>query len=845
MKQECKDLIGQTLGRKEGTISDEEGEQIIAAFESKMQTLSKRKDFWDRWGSMTQAERIQAAGGELAKDLQEQAQQKKAARYKQVLAQNRSLRELDRLAREEDIHAHAGVAKLMLGVERAAKGIQNEYLISMLDTLNGIRSKWLGFVENAEDARDFAREVYGEDTKNARAKAAAEAWAKTAKDMRGRALHAGAKIGLIDYGYIPQSHDWAKVRNKKGGGKNAWIDEVLPLLDRNRYKQDNGRRMTESQLRDFLGEAWEDIVTSGHGADNLWDALETPVEPSLVAYKQYPHRELHFKDADSYLQYEAKYGQGSLTSTLIGHVSKMSHDIAMMEGFGPQAETTFKFLKEIADAQALDARREKSSWELLTKYSDHHGLTRVTLDEMWRVLSGEASAMAVNSEPAVRFLSGWRNLEIAGKLGKAFISSFSDIATYFVATGFSRLDFGQGMRFLFSVYGSDWKDYANRCGLIADSISSDFIRWGSDNLGQGWTAKLANASMKASFLTAWTDAVRRAFNLNMLASLGKLIEKDWSALDDYDRARLQDGGIGEAEWRLMQEAGTEEFKGVKFLSYKRLKEISSDPKRMIVDENTESLASKVIGFILNEGEMASLNPDLITRTEASRGNKRGTMSGELWRAAMLFKSFPLSMMEKHWRRAQFLNHHGSWVDQCGYLAAMVVSTTVMGALSLQIQDLLNGKDAEDVFSGKFWAAALTKGGGLGFLGDWIVNGLSDDSRYGAMSGAANILGPQLGSVIEASDAAFAWARAPIYDKDTKPGAKTVRSIRSHLPFLNMWYTSTAIDRAFMNEFNEWMSPGYLSRMEKKLRRGTGQDYWLPLDSLMPERAPRMADQPRK
>lgn len=845
MKQECKDLIGQTLGRKEGTISNDEGDQIIAAFESKMQTLSKRKDFWDRWGTMTQAERIRAAGGELAKDLQEQAQQKKAARYKQVLAQNRSMRELDRLAREEDIHAHAGIAKLMLGIERAAKGIQNEYLTSMLDTLNGIRSKWLGFVENAEDARDFVREVYGEDTGNSRAKAAAEAWAKTAADIRERALHAGAKIGLIDYGYVPQSHDWVKVRNTKGGGKDAWVEEVLPLLARSRYKQDNGRPMSNEQLRTLLGESWEDIVTSGHSVDNLWDVAETPAEPSLVGYKKYPHRELHFKDADSYLKYEAKYGQGSLTSTLIGHVSKMSHDIAMMEGFGPQAETTFKFLKEIADAQALDARREKSSWELLTKYSDHHGLTRVTLDEMWSVLSGEASVMAVNSEPAVRFLSGWRNLEVAGKLGKAFISSFSDIATYFVATGFSRLDFGQGMRFLLSSYGSEWKDYANRCGLIADSISSDFVRWGSDNLGQGWTSKMANATMKASFLTAWTDSVRRAFNLNMLASLGKLIEKDWSSLDEFDRARLQDGGIGEAEWRLMQGAGTEEFKGVKFLSYKRLKEISSDPKRWVVEGNTESLASKVVGFILNEGEMASLSPDLITRTEASRGAKRGTVTGEFFRALMLFKSFPLAMMEKHWRRARFLHHHGGWVDQMGYIAAVGISTTVMGALSLQIQDLLNGKDAQDVFSTKFWLAAFSKGGGAGFLGDWIVNGLSDDARYGAMSGLTNVAGPQVGTVVEVSDFLTSLAGAGIYHKNVKPGVKLEKLIRSHLPFLNMWYTSTAIDRAFMNEFNEWMSPGYLAQMERRLQRGTGQEYYLPLTSLMPERAPRMADQPTR
>ena len=45
MKQECKDLIGQTLGRKEGTISEDEGNKIIAAFESKMNTLPNAKIF--------------------------------------------------------------------------------------------------------------------------------------------------------------------------------------------------------------------------------------------------------------------------------------------------------------------------------------------------------------------------------------------------------------------------------------------------------------------------------------------------------------------------------------------------------------------------------------------------------------------------------------------------------------------------------------------------------------------------------------------------------------------------------------------------------------------------------
>ncbi len=839
MKQECRDFIGKTLGRE---VSNEEGDKIISAIRARMGVLAGSPQFKDKWGQMTLDDRIIAAAGDIAREIKEAAEAKKAARYKQVLAQNKIVREMDRLSTQEDIQSFSAVARILLGVERSAKGIQNEYLSQMLDTLNGIGSKWMGFVENEADVQDFVREVYGVSTGNDRAKAAAEAWTKTAEDMRSRAVRAGAEIGKLDYGYIPQSHDWWKVRK---AGKDAWVDAVMPLLERTRFIGDDGGVMGDADVRALLEAAWDNIVTDGNPESNLFDIAKKVPEHNVSRYKKYQHRVLHFKGPDAYLAYERQFGQGSLTSTLVGHVAKMSHDIAIMESMGPRADATFAFMKQIAESAAENARSEETRWRLLTKYSDWQGLTDASIDDMWSALSGRSGTAAVNRQGVAEFMAGWRNLEVAGKLGKAFISSFSDIPSYFVATGFNRMDFGQGLRFLFSAYGSDWRDYASRAGLIADSLTSDFNRWANDNIGQGWTAKMANATMKASFLTAFTDATRRAFGLNMMASLAKLVEKDWSALDDYDRARLENAGITERDWQLFQMAGTEEHRGIRFLTIRQLKAMKADQATGILQAEVDALPGKLLGLIVSEGEMASLGPDLVTRAESTRGTQKGTMKGEFVRALYLFKSFPIAMMEKHWRRARFLRRHGTMVDQLAYAAGIGVATTVFGALSVQIQNLLNGKDAQDVYTWKFLLEALAKGGGLGFIGDWLANGLSDDARYGAMSGLANFAGPQIGTAVAASDLVTATLGSAIYDRNTKPGVKALQLVRSHTPFLNMWYTSSVLDRAFMNELQDWMSPGYIEKLERRLFRGTGQEYWWAPDSLVPQRSPRMAEAPKK
>ena len=853
MRQECLETVSEVMGRR---FTNAEGDALTHDIRVTMNEL-RRTD--PEFASKSFDAQVAEAANVLALQKVQRAQRRKQLIKMQAIKQRQALTKMDRLATEEDTHAFKAVGRMMADIDHKAKGIANDYLSDMLDTLNGIGSKWFGMVEDPKDVYDFVKESFGVNSGNERAKQAWQAWEKTAEAMRQRANANGADIGKLDYGYIPQSHDgWKmlkadKILKQKGtNAKDAWIDFIMPLLDRNQYFDLDGNALDDAGFREMLDRVYDTIITKGSTDDQIFKIAEN--RPQVLSQRQrFPNRKLHFKSAEAWIEYESKFAKGSLSSSLISHVQKMAANIAIMEDWGPEPQATFDLLKYTAEQVSNNAiklmqeantasgvrRSVQAMRDAFTRnfqYKDSQGVF-VDLDQIWSTLNGEAYRVETNNRPLADFMQGWRNLEVAGKLGKAFITSFSDIPTYFIATGFNRMGYLDGLKFLGRAYGREWKEFAARSGVMAESMISDFNRWAGDNLGENWTGKVANATLRASFLTAFTDATRRAFSLNMMASMGKLINTNWDNLNAFDRARLENADITRADWEIYQAAGVDNFNGVDFLNPKSIRNLEG------FSESTKQQAeSKLIAFVVRESEMASLQPDLIVRASTTRGRQKGTAEGELARALFLFKSFPIAMMKQHYERAQFLARHGGNGDRLKYLAAIVVGTTMFGALSLQVQNLLNGKDLQDTSSREFWLNAFTKGGGLGFLGDFIANQVSENARYGAWS-TVSFLGPQASTALEVMDTVTKTTGNILYDKETKPAASALRIIRSHTPFVNLWYTSTAIDRYVMNDLQEYLSPGYLARMERRTYRSWGQRYWWGLRDTTPRRSPRMADQP--
>ena len=60
----------------------------------------------------------------------------------------------------------------------------------------------------------------------------------------------------------------------------------------------------------------------------------------------------------------------------------------------------------------------------------------------------------------------------------------------------------------------------------------------------------------------------------------------------------------------------------------------------------------------------------------------------------------------------------------------------------------------------------------------------------------------------------------------------IRLIKSNIPFANLFYTKQALDYMIWYQLQEAVNPGYLARMEARVRKENAADFWLPPSSVV-------------
>lgn len=810
MKIECIDAVNKAIGR---TITQAEAKGIEDKILATQRRLAARDP--KAWQAMPRSERMRAAAEAASKDLLHAAELKEARAGLIVEAHARHVPEVESAGKR----GFNVIQKKLDQADAYIKGVQHEYLQKTLDTIDyatkqdtgsmvmrGVR--WISSLENPEKSLAFVREVFGKDSGDAGAKAAARAWLDSVENMRQRFNQAGGDVRKLMYGYLPQPHDSGRIRE---AGLANWVQDVFPMLDRSRYVSESGIPLNDREIADMLGEAFRTIASDG------W----AKVDPgqyrgeSALANAGSQARVIHFKEPEAYVTYLGKYGHGTVFDALSGHIGWMARNIGMVEEFGPNPGALFRTMHDTAKQAG--------------------GVDRVNLlmntEDMWKTLTGALNNP--ESQRAARIGQGMRNIEVFGKLQSATLSAVTDIPTYFVTLGHNRLNYWQGTINLVRSFGADARHYADVAGLIAESKISDMNRWAEGNIGQGWSARLANATMKASFLNAWTDALRRGFSITMMAGMAKISRTPWEALDAADRTRLETKGWSRDEWSVLQHAKLETWRNTPMLTPGAIDQATN------IDANTrQRVISRYLGTLVDEAEYASLAPDLATRTLQQGGLQKGTGKGELWRSLMLFKSFPIAMISRHWRRA--LSEDLTPASRVKYGASLAFGMTLFGALATQLSTLRDGKDPLDMTTGKFWATAFTRGGGTGFLGDMLMQGQGRQGQSGASAAVGSIAGPVAGSAFElVYDVGFENLREAAQGKDTHAGAETFRWMRGHTPFLNLWYSKLVLDQAVLNDMQEFLSPGYMDRMRARAEKDWGATYWWAPGEDGPERAPNI------
>lgn len=140
--------------------------------------------------------------------------------------------------------------------------------------------------------------------------------------LRKEANMYGAAIPENPNRRLAQTHNQRKV---SAVSKETWVDEHMRALDWEIMRFE-GKNIPVDKREEVLGRVYDGIVNDGAGrgspAQNAAPSLATRLARD---------RFLYYKDADSYIAMQKKYGHGNLYEQTIGLIDHMSMEISLLK----------------------------------------------------------------------------------------------------------------------------------------------------------------------------------------------------------------------------------------------------------------------------------------------------------------------------------------------------------------------------------------------------------------------------------------------------------------------------------------------------------------------------------
>jgi hypothetical protein len=696
---------------------------------------------------------------------------------------------------------------------------------------------------------EIADELHGVSSGNPVAKALADGIRQSLEDMRLMFNEAGGLISKLDNWGLPHMHDPLALRRAGFDGWFRQIDERLdwerindPLTGRPIMIDSRTGRPSEAMRQSFLRSVYDNIVF-GRDAENVLYG-----QPQGVATyrKHQDQRHLHFKSGRDWMEYNRDFGSGGLHQTLMGHVHRMARDITLMREFGPNPK--------------LGAQYEADLWKAKAKAGrDENLLSSIASDgaQAMRMMNVQSGGN-VPTEGWMQWLattgSTARHLLSAAHLDRAIVSSLSDMNTMRVAANAMGMNGNNLVAKQVGLLPSLSKAELGRSGWIADTMADGgtaMARFQQEVAPKEFAERLSNLSMRIQGLAAWTDRARAISYQEFSGLMDDFVDRPLADMPISLRNHFQKWGVTDRDWAefARPENRFTADNGATFLMPLYWRN-TTDMRPDMADR----LFTKVMGATeewMNEA-VTTNSPIVQGWTDPAALNlPPGHPMFELAKSGLMYKSFPLTFTINQIRRgtAVYRESGGGMrgaAAASGYAFNLIAGATVLGAVSLQLNDITFGRDPQDMTTPDFWALAALKGGGFAILGDLLTAG---QSSYGSGFGEwfqgpmlpllQDIWGIGPGAVITGITQA-----AQGKEVDLNYAEKITDFGRRYTPMGQTPLVGPAIDRLIWDQLQMLLDPGAADDLAKKAKK-RAKDYgggttWMP-GSLVPNRMPDFAN----
>ena len=731
-------------------------------------------------------------------------------------------------------------------VDYRAKSILAEYYGRFADAMDRYRTKNLGFSQDTAGLKSMVKELFGEATNDADARAFAKMWSDTADAARVRFNVAG--------GNIPARKDWGlpHTHNPQAIAKvsfEQWRDVIVPSLDRRRMYSSEGLPMSQKQFDNLITGLYEQFQEQAGVVKDIPRTVQREID----------HRLLTFKNSQAWLNYNDQFGEPDLYGTMMHHLEKMAHDTALLEILGPRPDRAM---------ETFYAMAEQSK----TPY-----LTRKLIKDAYEVVSGRINQPA--SETLANIGMTVRNLLSSAQLGSAFLSQFGDLFTTKHTLAYNGVP---GVNFIKHFFdqmnpaNADDRVFAVKLGLGAEAWVTKALAASrfQEITGNGLSAKISDFVFRSTLMSPWTAATKNAFGLELSGFIADQTGKQFADLPQLLRNSFTRYGISETHWDIIRHAPLIDRDGAKFIRAVDVLEASraqargaAETLRTAADDidaegklrgnrkgalnarmragsaelaatadrltQIREAANKLHEMMLTETNFAVPEPDARVKAITTQGQQKGSIMGELARSVAMYKSFPISMMTTHlWRGASEIDG----LSKAKYLAELVIGLTIVGGVSVQARNLVKGKDPQDMKDPKFWMQSFVQGGGAGIFGDYVF---SDVNRYGS-GPVQTFAGPVASLADDISALTIGNLHQYLAGKEAKFAKDAVNFAQRYTPGNNAWYARLAMERLMWDSLRRMADPQAetsFRRVMQNARRDYGQEFWWQPGEMTPNRAP--------
>lgn len=590
------------------------------------------------------------------------------------------------------------------------------------------------------------------------------------------------------------------------GSEDDFVRAMLPKINRVRTF---GEDVPDATVAKFLREFRKERV-KGEIRDVPLTREQMYRERDTFAQRQLRNREIHLLDAEASLFAMENFGQGNVAAAILSAIEGGARKTRMAEVFGPNPRNTVEHLRTVAKAATAD--------DATARKIDNPG-NRVTWlhGDPEHVLSNIDGSMEMTTNPTnAMVLATAANLMRARFLGRVALSSVPDVATVERAGARIGVSAAEHTRVRADVLlnrvpkamrkqMAGAVDTANsyNIGAILNKHAPRTVLAKAANA----SASMANATLKYGGILMWTGHNKQVAWVMGSSLLSRLIDTPFKDLDKSVKGLLIRGRVSELDWSRLP--------GVPGAVRKEGGQVWLDTEA--ITKFDPDLSQRIQAALSSFVDDAVPTPGAGERAIMTQGTRSGTGPGIMFRMAMTFMGYPISMITRQMAREAEAGG-GFGLSGQAKLAALV---TLAGYGSMAMHDVATGKtrdylsDDPEVQRGML-LEAMTRGGGGGIFASILLDG----ARFG--SPVEGFMGGAIASYVDGVVGGVIGTVKSTAEGDLKKAAgNAAKTIQQVVPFTDLPYTRILTDELIFEPILQATDPRALRRRKSHWYKRTG------------------------